>query len=216
MRIESDERRQSRQARCDQDRRRAAHMRPESQAQASDRGCGQPHGRVQAVRRLPHAADRHMIGVPEPANGESQFNLEGKPNERRMFYSGLTQMEKKAQSIVEKLPPLTLYLEDVHDIWSILRETAEDAIAIETDEYKLERPNELGNMPDREIRYLCMSFHKPFYCRVELKTWEATLYAGRDEPLAIRTMQKLKNRMRKNSSVFEYYLASWLTVFIIP
>lgn len=49
-------------------------MRPESQAQASDRGCGQPHGRVQAVRRLPHAADRHMIGVREPANGESRIS----------------------------------------------------------------------------------------------------------------------------------------------
>jgi hypothetical protein len=52
----------------------AAHMRPESQAQASDRGCGQPHGRVQAVIRLPHAADRHMFGVGEPANGESRVN----------------------------------------------------------------------------------------------------------------------------------------------
>jgi hypothetical protein len=42
--------------------------------QASDRGCGQPHGRVQAVRRLPHAADRRMIGVREPANGESRVD----------------------------------------------------------------------------------------------------------------------------------------------
>jgi hypothetical protein len=55
-------------------------MRPESQAQASDRGSGQPHGRVQAVRRLPHAADRRMIGVREPANGESRLtSLPGYP-----------------------------------------------------------------------------------------------------------------------------------------
>jgi hypothetical protein len=44
------------------------------EVQASDRGCGQPHGRVQAVRRLPRAADRRMIGVQEPANGESRLN----------------------------------------------------------------------------------------------------------------------------------------------
>ena len=38
---------------------------------------GQPHGRVQAVRRLPHAANRRIIGVREPANGESRLQMLG-------------------------------------------------------------------------------------------------------------------------------------------
>jgi hypothetical protein len=73
MRIESDERRQPRQARCDQDRRRAAHMRPESQAQASDRRCAPPHRLVWAVGGLPHTADRRMIAVQEPASGKCRI-----------------------------------------------------------------------------------------------------------------------------------------------
>jgi ABC-type transport system substrate-binding protein len=63
-------------------------MRPESRAQASDRGCGQPHGRVQAVRRLPHAADRHMIGVREPVNGESREGV--RMRGARSVFAGLT------------------------------------------------------------------------------------------------------------------------------
>src|SRR5918995_502362 len=73
MRIESDERRQPWQARCDQDRRRAAHMRPESQAQASDRRCAPPHGLVWAVGGLPHTAYRRTIAVQEPASGKCRL-----------------------------------------------------------------------------------------------------------------------------------------------
>ena len=46
-----------------------------SRAQASDRGCGQPHGLARAVGGLPHAANRRMIGVQEPAYGKCRLDV---------------------------------------------------------------------------------------------------------------------------------------------
>jgi hypothetical protein len=87
-------------------------MRPESQAQASDRGCGQPHGRVQAVRRLPHAADRHMIGVREPANGESRNKRDPR---QTLFAAAISpsttkrptlHLDRSADAILDRLAPI--------------------------------------------------------------------------------------------------------------
>ena len=44
-----------------------------SGAQASECRCGQPRGAARAVGGLLYAANRRMIGVQEPANGESRF-----------------------------------------------------------------------------------------------------------------------------------------------
>src|SRR5918996_1690172 len=48
-------------------------MRPESQAQASDRRCAPPHRLVWAVGGLPHTADRRMIAVQELASGKCRL-----------------------------------------------------------------------------------------------------------------------------------------------
>ena len=73
MRIESDERRQPQQARCVHDRPRTAPTRPESQAQASECGCGRPLGLVLAPRRLASCGEPTHDRRSEPATGESRL-----------------------------------------------------------------------------------------------------------------------------------------------
>jgi hypothetical protein len=59
--------------RCVHDRPRPAPTIRSQRPQASDRDCGKPLGLGQAVRGLPHATTRRMIGAWRPTNGESRI-----------------------------------------------------------------------------------------------------------------------------------------------
>lgn len=99
-------------------------------------------------------------------------------------------MKKLAKSISKDLPPVRAYLDDIGDLYGVLKNNCK-RVTLQTNEYELSDFEQLRNIPSEEIHNLKLEAHEP-YILLELEEYSARIFISTDSTLTRGILSKME------------------------
>lgn len=126
-------------------------------------------------------------------------------------------MKKLRKSIYISLPPVKLYLDDMRNIYDILKNNCKD-VTIKTAEYQLSDVDQLKDVSSNEIHELHLVGKDP-YISVNLEPNSTSIYVDEDSTLNVGILSEIKvilsKCQRKIARVFANPFLSSLVLMLV-
>lgn len=126
-------------------------------------------------------------------------------------------MEKLPKIIYETVPPVKLYLDDLQEIETLLKEHYGDKIEIRTKEYKFNSVDGLQQLDEPKIYHLKISVGEGIFAsdvEMELKRSEATIFCRTDTPKDHGIVNKLKELLLNRKRLARKLRPLWFLCLI--
>lgn len=114
-------------------------------------------------------------------------------------------VQTRIRPLSERIPPVKLFLDDVERIVELIGEVS-SRVVLETEDYVLQEPGKLAELPSGSIHYLHVSGWEP-YITLSLEPNSAYLYAESDTASSRGVCEKVKTLLLTKKRRL-----SWLTL----
>lgn len=116
-------------------------------------------------------------------------------------------MKRIRRPISKELQLVKLYLDDLQQIYEVLKEKGKN-IKIIAEDYEIEDVNELSKLGIKKLHNLSIKCSDP-YITIELDTMWARIYFSEDTTYNRGILSEIEDVIRKRSNILSRSLASW-------
>jgi len=115
-------------------------------------------------------------------------------------------MKKIQKPLSKELPPVKIYLDDLKQIYEILKEKVK-SIEITTEDYEVDDINQLKNLDSKKLNYLSMECSDP-HITIEFDSSSASIYFAEDSTYNRGILSEIEEILTKRRVFLGRFLAS--------